>query len=483
MPNNVTQIAALISQLNSQVEDLAFRGRNDSSDRSAYAKTSPPSADGKASAEMLQMKQSISASMAKIQTMLLGPTELLQQLAFQFGRELYIFANSAWKKNQLLACLQWLGEFQILAYIPLNNSVSLEDIADLSSVPQMHLRRVVRMTAAAGFLQEPQPDHVAHTALSAQFVTQRSYHDAAMFLANTAAPAASHMARATHVFGASTSPTSSAYNYATGTTVPFLAMCEQNPQLRRQWPAYLQHVLAEEVHGGGTGGVDLIKSLGCFERLDNTMSPASVVEVGATATERASMLAKQYLNLSFMVQLIGSEIPENMHSGMINRAPGLLDTMQTDSQSSGRIAISYRGLGTRQPIRSAAFYLMDLSPVGMGSSMHQVSAEVREHLTILRTNSNSALVIISYDNTSVDKSTTISPEKEAIPRLRELCMFQLSNQHQQSVSASDLSELVNSCHDATGRLSVMKRVCSETETGAQWRSKCATGPTHPRRIP
>ncbi|KAK8064121.1 hypothetical protein PG996_008773 [Apiospora saccharicola] len=193
------------------------------------------------------------------------------------------------------------------------------------------------------------------------------------------------------------------------------------------------------------------------------MSPASVVEVGGTGTERASMLAKQYLNLSFMVQLIGSDTPDNLHAGMINRGPGLLDTMQTDSQSGGRIATSYRGLGTRQPVRSAAVYLMDLSPVGMGSSMHQVSAELREHLPILRTNSNSALVIISY-NATVDQSTTIAPEKEAIPRLRELCMFQLFNQHQQPVSASDLSELINSCHDATGRLSVMKRVCSETGT-------------------
>ncbi|KAK8064122.1 hypothetical protein PG996_008774 [Apiospora saccharicola] len=251
---------AQLTQLSSQVEDLTFHGRHGSSDISAYAKTpTPPVVDGKSSAEILQMKQSISASMARIQTMLLGPAELLQRLAFQFGRELpfgrQLDRFTDWtgrEKNQLLACLQWLGEFQILAYIPLNNSVSLEDIADLSSVPQMHLRRVVRMTAAAGFLQEPQPDHVAHTALSAQFVTQRSYHDAAMFLANTAAPAASHMARATHVFGASTSPTSSAYHYATGTTVPFVAMCEQSPQLRRQWPAYLQHVLAEE-RGGRRG--------------------------------------------------------------------------------------------------------------------------------------------------------------------------------------------------------------------------------------
>jgi hypothetical protein len=152
--------------------------------------------------------------------------------------------------------------------------VSLEDIAELSSVPKSHLSRIVRMTAAAGFLQEPQLGHVAHTELSAHFVMRPSYHDAAMFLSETAAPAALHMVKAMQLFGQSTSPSDSAYNVWQGTAVPFVMMCEQLPHLRRQWPAYLQHVMAEREGCG----VDILKSLGCFDRLGSS-SAASVVEV------------------------------------------------------------------------------------------------------------------------------------------------------------------------------------------------------------
>lgn len=137
------------------------------------------------------------------------------------------------------------------------------------------------MTAAAGFLQEPQLGHIAHTELSAQFVMKPSYHDAVMFLSDTAAPAALHMVKAMQLFGhgqgvGGRGSGDSAYNLWQGTAVPFATMCEQQPQLRRQWPAYLKHVMAMR-EGCGE---DILKSLGCFDRLDSSSSTTTtVVEV------------------------------------------------------------------------------------------------------------------------------------------------------------------------------------------------------------
>jgi hypothetical protein len=150
-------------------------------------------------------------------------------------------------QNQLLACLQWLGEFQVLACIPLSGSVPFKDIADLAGVPETQICRVVRMMATAGFLHEPQPGHVAHSALSAPFVTKPSFLDAAMFLSETAAPAALQMAVATQRFGHSQRPSESAYNVAFNTSAAFSSAFEQRSKLQRQWPAYLRY---------GTGDVD-----------------------------------------------------------------------------------------------------------------------------------------------------------------------------------------------------------------------------------
>ena len=126
------------------------------------------------------------------------------------------------------------------------------------------------MTATAGFLHEPQPAHVAHSALSAPFVTRPSYLDAVMFLSETAAPAALHMTAATQRFGQSQRPHESAYNVALNTSVTFASMCEQRSKLQRQWPAYLHHAM-------GDVELSITDVLTCFDWL--SLGNATVVEV------------------------------------------------------------------------------------------------------------------------------------------------------------------------------------------------------------
>lgn len=96
------------------------------------------------------------------------------------------------------------------------------------------------MTATAGFLREPQPGHIAHTALSAPFVAKLFNLDAAMFLAETAAPTALKMAAATQRHGQSDSPSESAYSLTFNTAQTFQSACEQRTKLQRQWSAFLR---------------------------------------------------------------------------------------------------------------------------------------------------------------------------------------------------------------------------------------------------
>lgn len=166
--------------------------------------------------------------------------------------------------------MQWLGEFQVLACIPLSGSVPFKDVADLAGVPDTQLCRIVRMTATAGFLYKPEPGHVAHSALSAPFVTKPSFLDAAMFLSEIAAPTALQMAVATQRFGHSQRPDQSAYNVAFNTSATFASACDQRSKLQQQWPAYLRY---------GTGDVDasVTDILTCLDWL--SLGNVSVVEV------------------------------------------------------------------------------------------------------------------------------------------------------------------------------------------------------------
>ena len=158
----------------------------------------------------------------------------------------------------------------MLACIPLSGSVPFKDVAELAGVPETQLCRVVRMTATAGYLHEPQPGHVAHSALSAPFVTKPSFLDVAMFLSETAAPTSLQMAVATQHFGHSQRSNESAYNVAFNTSVAFASACEQRSKLQRQWNAYLRC---------GTGDVDASVT-DILTRLDwLSLGNASVVEV------------------------------------------------------------------------------------------------------------------------------------------------------------------------------------------------------------
>lgn len=102
---------------------------------------------------------------------------------------------------QLLASLQWLCSFQVLACIPIEQPTTFDDVAELANVPKCQLIRIARITAMAGFLREPEPGHIVHSALSAQFVLKPYSLDALLFVSDIANPMSMQMTRATRISG------------------------------------------------------------------------------------------------------------------------------------------------------------------------------------------------------------------------------------------------------------------------------------------
>lgn len=96
---------------------------------------------------------------------------------------------------QLLASLKSLSTLHVFASIPLERVAVVQDVADVLGLPYDHLLRLIRFVATSGFLREPEPGFVEHTALSAQFVKKPFLLDAVKFLSDTALPAALQTAR------------------------------------------------------------------------------------------------------------------------------------------------------------------------------------------------------------------------------------------------------------------------------------------------
>ncbi|KAJ5655731.1 hypothetical protein N7507_007681 [Penicillium longicatenatum] len=408
-------------------------------------------ANSEANKELNKAKTVIHASMVKIKALLGGPVELIQDLARQV---------------EVLACLKWLAEYQILACIPADGGMSMQDLADLAGVPQIQLHRVIRLMCTSGFLQEPLPNYVSHTPLSAQFVTNQSSLDAAVFIADLAAPAALHMSTATQRFGGPWHPTETAHNLALSTLQPFGAAIQEQPRLGRKWSAYLHAVgLHQEKEI-----VDTLSQLK-WPSLGN----AFIVEVGAQSTSMAQHLAKKFPALHLIVQINHTRSSTLSHYSpysprpreMINElAPDFTTQLEPESTSrpssaTSHITVTYRSAGMPQPVIDAAVYILHLPVVSMSSptgveGMDTVKAELKDYLGILP--ACGAILLILTANLLPKPGSLSDPTFEAVLRARDLSMLQLANEGEMEMT--ELLRIIETMRDGLGRLVITNQLRS-----------------------
>ncbi|KAL9078955.1 MAG: hypothetical protein Q9157_002139 [Trypethelium eluteriae] len=368
-------------------------------------------------------------------------------------------SNSLDTPSEVLGCLRWLGEFQILACIPLAGSVPIKDVADLSGVPKTLLARIIRLMATSGFLHELQPDYVAHTPLSAQFVTNPALLDAAMFLAESVAPAALSMALATQRFGDSQRSDESAYNLALNTNKPFHTARDERPKLSRQWSAYLHY--AGGLHAASENVADIFAQLN-WDSPNISIAYTRIVEVGAQSTTMARKLADLYSNFHILVQI--SDPKPASAAALLLLKQNRLDTSSNYTDHgpdlNPRVTVTNRAVGTRQTATDAAIYILHL-PLASSSPLTSAGAngtlsELQAHLSVLR--SNNGLLLVLTARLLPKPGTLPNPEIEAIARSRSLTLRQLANENEMEML--ELLELIDAVRDSMGRLVVVNKLCS-----------------------
>ncbi|KAF2234845.1 O-methyltransferase family protein [Viridothelium virens] len=365
-------------------------------------------------------RQSILTIAARLQTLLVQPAEFLLHLASQ---------------NQLLACLKWLGEFQVLACIPLSGSIPAKEVADLAGVPETQLCRVVRMTATAGFLHEHRPGHIAHTVLSAPFVTNLGFLDATMFLAETVAPTALQMVSSTQRNKNSESTNDSAYSITFNTPQPFQMACVERTRLQRQWSAYQRCVGDMD---------DSITEL--LSRLNwRSLGSATIVDVCAHSTETAIALADMHPALHLIVQMVEPALNIDC----------TVDVGKVEDFD-GRVTVQRRMLAAVQVVKDAAVYILRLTTPSPPLPA-RILAELRAHLGVLRANISATLILAPP---MLPEPGAVDPNIEGLARLHDLSRLQLINEC--GLELDKLIEIINSVHDSRGRLAVANKLRSRS---------------------
>ncbi|KFY14210.1 hypothetical protein V492_02775 [Pseudogymnoascus sp. VKM F-4246] len=421
-------------QLAAAVKSLidSCRGADSSDQLAASADTE----ENKDYASLNRARSSILASTAAIKSLVAEPKNLLQDFARQI---------------EILASLRWLAEFQVLACIPFDESLPVEDLADLVGVPESQLVRVIRLTATCGFLREPISGFVSHSALSAQFITNQSLLDATVFIADLATPTALQMPQATQRFGNSSSATDSAYNLALNTVRPFHVAVQERSRLRRQWSAYLCHAAGlhqeEEI-------VDVLSKLN-WSNLGN----ACIVEVGAKSTSMAGSLSKMFPSLRFVVQI------DNTRSYLLDQdyawQSAVLGGSTQDSSGSGSspsptnpfVTVSYRAMGMPQSVTDAAVYIIHIPVASSGLT---IKAELDDYLGVLR--ASGGIMLIMTARLLPEPGSLSNSEAESMARARDLSMLHLANEGEMEIS--DLLSTIKTVGDSAGKLVVTNHLRS-----------------------
>ncbi|KAF5131495.1 Dothistromin biosynthesis regulatory protein aflJ [Metarhizium anisopliae] len=373
------------------------------------------------SSEVAPARQNLLTLLAELQVLLFQPTNFLRSLASQV---------------QILACLQWLGDFQALACIPLNNSVQIQVISDITGVPEAQLSRILCMMTTAGFLYEPQPGYIAHTPLSASFVTQPSRLDAALFLAGTAAPAALNMTVATKSYGHSDSPSACAYSIAFNTAQSFQSSCGTCPKLKRQFAAYTRHM---DPTDDGTA-TELLGRLD-WPKLGN----ARVADVVAESISPVSALAKLYPSLNFIVQMDDTTSASSGYA--------------MNNQLMDRISVQQRTSGQQQVVKGAAVYMVRLTSsvlvTPFSQLRKQILAELEAHVKVLSANPAATLIL---QVRVLPKTTSLEHYGPGTARVLDLSLLQVGSDRPMEIT--DIFALVEDVHhDGSGRLVIVKNMC------------------------
>ncbi|KAH8777812.1 hypothetical protein F5883DRAFT_627027 [Diaporthe sp. PMI_573] len=386
-------------------------------------------------------KASILANVARIQMLVSAPSDFLEHLASQV---------------ELLGCIHWLGNFQILPCIPLETKVPVKDVADLARVPEIELARVIRLTSIFGFLSEPQPGIVAHTPLSAHFVTQPSLLDAAIFLAELSAPTALQMASATQRLVNSGQPTDiSAYSLAQNTTTTFYTACQERPRLSRQWSAYLHHAAGLRRVGELA---DVLSQLS-WSNLTN----ACIVDVDARSTSLARHLADLHPGLRLIVQINkAASARPSLDLFAPSGAAGAwgLPTPATaqrarDTDPGSRITVTHRTPGAPQDVTDADVYILHLPAT---SSAGPMLSQLQELFGILRAGGGRGMMLILTALLLPELGSTSDPRVEAVARTRDLGVLRLAGEGEMEMA--DLLGMIATIRDGVGRLTITDRIRS-----------------------
>lgn len=213
-------------------------------------------------------------------------------------------------------------------------------------------------------------------------------------------------------------------------------------------------------------------------------APLTLKKIGAESSKTADALSELYPTLSFVVQVHEDESLAAF-SSEVSPAYGPPNIMNP------RVTVTRRRVGTAQPVRDAAAYILRVpsvwqkvpsflacasaspNPTGVRTSAilrsrHLITSELRAHLDVLRANTP-AMVILTIARPNSDKNcegTKSKPQDKGLAHVCDLVLLELTGEGE--VNTDALSDMVEGVADEAGKLCVVHRLASQDMTNIAW---------------
>nr|WCR31483.1 O-methyltransferase [Talaromyces sp.] len=376
-------------------------------ERSAPLTSIPP----KSPAFVQQARQDLMDAALKLFQLASGPSEYIPNLALGY---------------HYLACLQWLAHFKIFNKVPLEGTICYADLAKSASVSEVHLKSISRMAMTNNLFHEPEPNHVAHTATSAMFVTNPLMHDWAIFMAERSALSASKMLEASIKWPQSLAKNHTGFNIARDTDLAFFDWLDKDPKESERFAQFMKMIRSSE-------------SLGLHHLINGfdwaSLGTGNVVDVGGSSGSVSIELAKAFPQLKFVVQ----DLPQNIESASSSLAtdlPSLTD----------RITFQGHDFFQEQTVKNADAYLLRMI-------LHDWQPEdcVKILRNILPAMKESSKIIIM--DVVLPKPGSVPAIHEGLLRAREMTMLQNFNSTERDID--DWNKLLK---DTDERLKILNLI-------------------------
>lgn len=190
------------------------------------------------------------AATKELHDLTLGPKEGLRYLAWDVSSkvlcpsESHLTDNSK-SINQL--SLQAMHEFKVAEAVPLEGSISYQELADKVDVPMLNLRRLVRHAMTNHIFHEPVKGFVAHTRTSRLLIEDEPLRNWVGFMTNDIWLPIAQVVQAMKKWPGSGESNETSVNLAYDTDMNWFDWIQQDKELAKRYG------LAMQAHGGGEG--------------------------------------------------------------------------------------------------------------------------------------------------------------------------------------------------------------------------------------